>query len=138
MCAQVLYLEKRGDDMQIMRAVSFLRLTEKEREIHNAGYNAGYSAAIEDCRRREEIKELAAAVERQRVLCSIKQIVIGLLLTVIGVAAPFYMDGDATASLLLVPMGLGLVFTRKIVIYDNSVERLRRLRRLKKEREVTQ
>ena len=62
-------------------------------------------------------KELIAAVRADRNLVDgIKQKLNGLLLVACGVAVPILLDGDATASLLLIPLGLYLVFTRSRVM----------------------
>lgn len=58
---------------------------------------------------------------------------------VLGLAIPYLMDGDATASLLIIPLGLYTTFTRELIIYDSSVEKLQELKKeLREEREVAQ
>ena len=48
----------------------------------------------------------------------LKQKLCGLILAAIGIIVPVICDGDATASLLLVPMGLFVLFTKeKDIIY---------------------
>ena len=46
----------------------------------------------------------------------IKQKLSGLTLSAIGILIPFIMDGDATASLFILPLGLFLVFTKEKVM----------------------
>ena len=46
---------------------------------------------------------------RMRKLTIIKQKLMGLALVAIGIIAPLLLDGDATASVLLLPIGLYLV-----------------------------
>ena len=46
----------------------------------------------------------------------LKQKLCGLVLTTIGIIVPIICDGDATASLLLVPMGLYALFTKEKVM----------------------
>lgn len=46
----------------------------------------------------------------------IKQKLIGLVMVVIGVLIPFVCDGDATASLVVLPLGLYLLFTKEKVM----------------------
>ena len=49
------------------------------------------------------------------------------------------LDGDATVSMLLIPMGLYITFTKELILYDSDVEKLRELKReLREEREVAQ
>lgn len=47
----------------------------------------------------------------------IKQKLIGLSLIAIGILCPIVFEGDATASLLVVPMGLMVLFTREDILY---------------------
>ena len=48
----------------------------------------------------------------------IKQKLCGVVLAAIGIITPILFDGDATASLLLVPMGLFVLFTKeKVMIF---------------------
>ena len=46
----------------------------------------------------------------------IKQKLCGVVLAAIGIIVPILFDGDATASLLLVPMGLFILFTKEKVM----------------------
>ena len=46
----------------------------------------------------------------------IKQKLAGLTLAAIGILIPFVCDGDATASLLVLPMGLYLLSTKEKVM----------------------
>lgn len=48
---------------------------------------------------------------RTRRLNILKQKAMGLILVAIGVVAPVLLDGDATASVLLLPIGLYLVLS---------------------------
>ena len=46
----------------------------------------------------------------------LKQKLCGVVLAAIGMVVPIVCDGDATASLLLVPMGLYVLFTKEKVM----------------------
>ena len=46
----------------------------------------------------------------------IKQKLSGLTMAAIGILIPFVCNGDATASLLVLPMGLYLLFTKEKVM----------------------
>lgn len=48
---------------------------------------------------------------RARRLNILKQKVMGLILVTISIVAPILLDGDATASVLLLPIGLYLVLS---------------------------
>lgn len=129
--------------MQLTSAVSCIEFTPREWDIHDAAYMAGYRAAREDAaaedKQRKRVRELKQAIKQQRVICTIKQRAIGLAMLVLGLAIPYIMDGDATASLLIIPLGLYTTFTRELIIYDSSVEKLQELKKeLREEREVAQ
>ena len=46
----------------------------------------------------------------------IKQKLSGLTLATIGILIPFVCDGDATASVLILPLGLYILFTKEKVM----------------------
>lgn len=109
--------------------------------IEYTAYMAGYRAAREDAaeedKQKAKIRGLKRAIKRQRRLCTIKQKVTGLALIAIGCIIPAILDGDATVSMLLIPMGLYIAITKELVLYDSGVEKLRELKReLREEREV--
>ena len=58
-------------------------------------------------------------MKRKKFMYYLKQKLCGLALVSIGVIIPFVLDGDDTASLLIIPLGLYLVFTReKVMMFD--------------------
>lgn len=127
-------------------AVSCIEYTAREWDIHDTAYMAGYRAAREDAaeenKQRAKIRGLKQSIKRQRRLCTIKQKVTGLIFIAIGCLLPVMLDGDAAVSMLLIsmlliPMGLYITFTKELVLYDSDVEKLRELKReLREEREV--
>ena len=48
----------------------------------------------------------------------IKQKLIGLVLIMCAILAPVILDGDATVSVFMLPLGAYLIFTRNRVIID--------------------
>lgn len=54
--------------------------------------------------------------KRELLLCKVKQKALGLLAIGLSIASPLLLDGDATISLLMLPLGLYLLFTRKIIV----------------------
>lgn len=42
---------------------------------------------------------------------------IGALSIIIGILIPIVCDGDATASIIMLPLGIYLLLTREIVVY---------------------
>ena len=46
----------------------------------------------------------------------LKQKLCGLVIVGIGILIPFVLDGDATVSVIIIPLGLFLIFTRQRVM----------------------
>ena len=58
-------------------------------------------------------------MNRRKIMYYLKQKICGLILVIIGVITPIICDGDATVSLLLIPLGLYLIFTKnKIMLLE--------------------
>lgn len=53
---------------------------------------------------------------RNKAIYYLKQKAMGLVLTIISVIIPM-IDGDATVSIFLMPIGLHMIFTKQRVIY---------------------
>ena len=56
-------------------------------------------------------------MNRRKIMYFLKQKLCGLILVIIGVITPIICDGDATVSLLLIPLGLYLIFTKNKIMY---------------------
>ena len=55
--------------------------------------------------------------KRESLLYYAKQKFIGILAIGISIASPLLLDGDATVSLILLPLGIYVLFTKEKVIY---------------------
>ena len=55
-------------------------------------------------------------MNRRKIMYFLKQKLCGLVIAGIGILIPFLLDGDATASVILIPLGLFLIFTRQRVM----------------------
>ena len=55
--------------------------------------------------------------KRVALLYKVKQKFIGLLAIGVSIASPLLLDGDATISLIMLPLGIYVLFTKKKVIY---------------------
>lgn len=64
----------------------------------------------------KRIENRRKARRRANAAYYIKQKLAGLTLAVIGVLIPILLDGDATASVLILPLGLYLLFTKEKVM----------------------
>ena len=65
---------------------------------------------ILDRRKKEEEK-------KERFFYFLKQKMMGIALIIISILIPIVNNGDATASLITLPLGLFLLFTKEEVIY---------------------
>lgn len=64
----------------------------------------------------KRIENRRKARRRANAAYYIKQKLSGLILAIIGIIIPFVMDGDATASIIILPLGLYLLFTKEKVM----------------------
>ena len=55
-------------------------------------------------------------MNRRKFMYFLKQKLCGLIFVTSGVALPFFLDGDATVSVLLIPWGLYIIFTREHIM----------------------
>lgn len=55
--------------------------------------------------------------KRELFLHKAKQKLLGIIAIGISIIIPFIMDGDATISLFMLPMGLYALFTKEDIIY---------------------
>lgn len=55
--------------------------------------------------------------KRELLLHKAKQKLLGIITIGISIIIPFIMDGDATVSLFMLPMGLYVLFTKENIIY---------------------
>ena len=55
-------------------------------------------------------------VKRESLLYKAKQKLLGVLAIGVSIASPLLLDGDATVSVIMLPLGLYLLFTKEKVI----------------------
>ena len=55
--------------------------------------------------------------KRELLLYKVKQKLIGLLGIGVSIASPLLLDGDATISLIMLPLGIYMIFTKEKVVY---------------------
>ena len=55
-------------------------------------------------------------MNKHKLLYFLKQKLLGLVLVGFGILIPFVLDGDATVSVIIIPLGLFLIFTRQRVM----------------------
>ena len=55
--------------------------------------------------------------KRESLLYKAKQKLLGILAITASIASPLLLDGDVTISLIMLPLGLYLLFTKEKVVY---------------------
>lgn len=55
--------------------------------------------------------------KRESLLYKAKQKLLGVVAIGISIASPLLLDGDATISLIMLPLGIYVLFTKEKVIY---------------------
>ena len=53
-----------------------------------------------------------------------KQKLYGIILLFIGILTPFFLDGDVTFSILIIPLGLYIILTKENIFLENIKEDL--------------
>ena len=71
---------------------------------------------------REEARQKRLAIQKReakrkaKTIYFLKQKMMGIALIIISILIPILLDGDATASLLFLPLGIYVLFTKERVI----------------------
>ena len=63
------------------------------------------------------IIETERKAKRESLLYKAQQKIVGLLAIGISIASPLLLDGDATISIIMLPLGIYMLFTKEKVIY---------------------
>ena len=61
--------------------------------------------------------------KKESLLYKAKQKIIGLLAIGISIASPLLLDGDATISLIMLPLGMYVLFTKEKVVMWKDITR---------------
>lgn len=79
-------------------------------------YSAGYAAAVADMVEREAKRRKRQRAAAQRRKYFLIQRAVGLVLVATNMLAAYILDGDITAAVLLVPLGIYLMLTKEQVL----------------------
>ena len=79
-------------------------------------YSAGYAAAVADMVEREAKRRKRQRAATQRRKYFLMQRAAGLVLVVTNMLAAYIMDGDITAAVVLVPLGIYIMLTKELVL----------------------
>ena len=70
----------------------------------------------EEARQKRIARQKREAKRKAKTIYFLKQKMIGIALIIISILIPILLDGDATASLLFLPLGIYVLFTKERVI----------------------
>lgn len=62
------------------------------------------------------LREISRSKEKQRIKASVMQKLMGFTMFLVGFITPFILDGDATISIVTIPLGLYLMLTREVIL----------------------
>ena len=79
-------------------------------------YSAGYAAAVADMVERDAKRRKRQRAAAQRRKYFVIQRAAGLALVVANLYGVYIMDGDITAAIILVPLGIYLMLTKEKVL----------------------
>ena len=70
----------------------------------------------EESRQKRLARQKREEEKKERFFYFLKQKMVGITLIIISILIPIINDGDATASLLFLPLGIYMLFTKERVI----------------------
>ena len=71
----------------------------------------------EEARQKRLARQKREAKRKAKTMYFLKQKMMGVAMIIISILIPIINDGDATASLITLPLGLFLLFTKEEAIY---------------------
>ena len=71
----------------------------------------------EEARQKRLARQKREAKRKAKTIYFLKQKMMGIALIIISILIPIINNGDATASLLFLPLGIYVLFTKEKVIY---------------------
>ena len=77
----------------------------------------------EEARQKRLARQKREAKRKAKTIYFLKQKMVGITLIIISILIPIINDGDATASLLFLPLGIYVLFTKEKVIMWKAITR---------------
>ena len=68
-------------------------------------------------REAKRIINAARKVKRESLLYKAKQKLLGVVAIAASIVSPILLDGDATISIIMLPLGIYILFTKEKVVY---------------------
>ena len=77
----------------------------------------------EEARQKRLARQKREAKRKAKTIYFLKQKMMGITLIIISILIPILLDGDATTSLLFLPLGIYMLFTKEKVIMWKAITR---------------
>ena len=73
-------------------------------------------------------------MNKKKKMYFIKQKLVGVLVIVLAILSVIFSEGDGTAALVMVPMGIGLIITKDMVLMNDYYWKMKEMesKRIKK------
>lgn len=84
---------------------------------YDTGFQDGYMACKAEYVERAKKRREQRIEEREKALYFLKQKLLGVVALALTVLSIWLLDGDATIGLIMLPLGLALIFSKKPIVY---------------------
>lgn len=84
---------------------------------YDLGFQDGYMACKEEYMERAKQKREQRIKEREKALYFLRQKALGIFVLIFTVISIWLLDGDATVGVVIIPLGIALIFSKKPIIY---------------------
>lgn len=81
------------------------------------GFQDGYMACKEEYVDRAKKRQEQRIKEREKALYFLKQKALGVFVLIFTAISIGVLDGDATVGVVMIPLGIALIFSKKPIIY---------------------
>lgn len=81
-------------------------------------YIDGLQDAYLNIEKRKNTMKRAKMHRKKEIVILIKQKIIALILCIIAVIVPYYSDRDASASIIIIFLGIWLLFTKEHILFN--------------------
>lgn len=84
---------------------------------YDVGFQDGYMACKEEFAERAKKKREQRIKERENALYFLRQKSLGVFVLIFTAISIWLLDGDATIGAVMIPLGIALIFSKKLIIY---------------------
>lgn len=92
-------------------------VADTSRYHYDLGFQDGYMACKDDYKKRVREHRKQQIETREKFLYFLKQKLLGVATLALTVLSIWLLDGDATIGVIMFPLGLALIFSKKPIVY---------------------